>query len=116
MAQIKFFNEFFETQPKQVEEAKETKGKVVDISYLASLEVEKAQNSFYAKLSKEFTKTFGGKKVMFMGSTDPGSKQTAVMGVIVEIEVGKYLTDSQYVYITMEDGKKYENIKELAVL
>jgi hypothetical protein len=38
------------------------------------------------------------------------------MGVIVEIEVGKYLTDSQYVYITMEDGKKYENIKELAVL
>jgi hypothetical protein len=117
MAQIKKFSEYFEQpQAQEKQEVKENTGKSIDISYLADMDIEKGMKSLYAKVSKDLTKSFAGKKVYFMGfKTNPG-KQIKVEGIIESVEVMEYEDNASYITVTIEDDTTYGGVTEITIL
>jgi hypothetical protein len=117
MAQIKKFREYFEQpQAQEKQEVKEAKAKSIDIAYLASNAIEKGLDSLYAKISKDFTKSFTGAKASFIGTATSNKPQVEVTGEIESIEVMDYNGDMNYVTVTLKDGVTYGGVTELTIL
>ena len=115
MAQIKKFNEFFE-QPQAKQEVKEATSKSIDIAYLAGMDIEKGMDSLYAKVSKDLTKSFAGKKVSFAGIKTHNMKQVMATGTIESIEVMDYNGDMNYITVTLDGDRTYGEVTELTIL
>ena len=117
MAQIKKFSEYFEQpQAQEKQEVKEATTKSIDIEYLAGMDIEKGMDSLYAKVSKDLTKSFAGKKVSFMGSKTSNKQQIKVEGTIESIEVMDYNDSSNYITVTLKGDATYGGVTELTIL
>jgi len=82
MGQIKKFNEYFSNgqKPEGVEEAAK---QTIDMTYIIGLDVNETMQNLYAKLSKQYTKSFAGKKIEFITGTKSQGEGT-VKEVVIE--------------------------------
>jgi hypothetical protein len=120
MGQIKKFNEYFESgkTDQKVEEAKNQQ--IIDMTYIIGLDVNDTMNNLYSKLSKQYTKSFKGKKVEFITTQMGGGPKSQGKGIVKEvvIEVGQSSSSRQPYTIEFitEDGKSFYDVTHIVEL
>ena len=119
MAQIKKFNEYFSNgeKPEQVEEAKD---QTINMTYIIGLDVNEVMDGLYAKLSKQYTKSFKGKKLEFITTQMGKGPVSQGKGIVKEvvIEAGNSPASKQpfIVEFITEDGKSFYDITHIVEL
>lgn len=86
MGQIKKFNEYFESG-KTDQKVEEAKGQMIDMTYIIGLDMNDMMNNLCAKLSKQYTKSFKGKKIEFITTKMGGGPKSQGTGVVEEVIV-----------------------------
>jgi hypothetical protein len=114
MGQIKKFNEYFSNgeKPEQVEEAK---NQTIDMTYIIGLDVNEVMQNLYAKLSKQYTKSFKGKKLEFITGTKSQGEGT-VKEVVIEAGNSSASKQPYTVEFITEDGKSFYDITHIVEL
>jgi hypothetical protein len=119
MGQIKKFNEYFSKDSQNAEQVEEAKNQMIDMTYIIGLDVNETMSNLYSKLSKQYTKSFKGKKLEFITAQTGGLKSQG-KGTVKEvvIEFGKSSSSSQpyTVEFITDDGKSYYDITHITEL
>ncbi len=117
MGQIKKFNEYFSKDSQNAEQVEEAKNQLIDMTYIIGLDVNETMSNLYSKLSKQYTKSFKGKKLEFITTQMGGGPKSQGKGTVKEvvIEVGQSPSSRQpyTVEFITDDGKSYYDVTHI---